>query len=401
MKLILPFLASLALVAVAPAQTVPDSQTPTVPTITGAIDGARTPVFETPKDSCTTNDIPDAMARAFRDYTGTVHLVAASSDMFQSIGPSLETVGHSCDVAFQSANDGNPAHFDDQVWIDSFYTFDGKKIAGLSHTEYHGWSHPGECATQNIIQCEYDSDTYHFSDDGGYHFRGVKAPWNFVAGIPYKYERDHGPMGYSVDTNIIKFRGWYYAVATDWTWPSNCSGTTGPNRCLIPAGGAPIRTQNVFDPGSWRAWGGKDFSVHFVDPYLGPAENPEKHIYMPVSYMAFVNAINYYPAGDLVVATLWDYWDNELGPPGLYLTTSRDLVNWTTPTLVVTVAQLSEHDPPGSWLYAYFSLIDPTSTDRNFASIGDHPYVYYVRLNNNDVYHRVLYRQRLKLALNP
>jgi len=402
MRSVLLSLLALVAAGVSFAQTVPASNaTSGVPTLTGVLDGARTAVFSTPQDSCIANDIPDAMARAFRDYTGTVHLISASSDLFQGIGPSLETVEHSCDIAFQSANDPDPADYNDQVWIDSFYTLDGKSIAALSHTEYHGWSHPGECKTQNIVQCEYDSDTYHFSDDGGYHFAGRKAPGNLIADIPYKYEIDRGPMGYSVDTNIIEYGGWYYAVATDWTWPANCSGTTGPQRCRIPTGGAPLRTKNVYDPASWRAWRDGDFSMPFVDPYVGPVANPSQHVYTPVPYMGFVNAINYYPAGDLVVATLWDYWDNELGTPGLYLTTSRDLVHWTTPTLVVTVAQLSAYDPPGSWLYAYFSLIDPTSPDRNFATIGDHPYVYYVRLDNNDVYHRVLYRQKVKLTLNP
>jgi len=102
----------------------------------------------------------------------------------------------------------------------------------------------------------------------------------------------------------------------------------------------------------------------------------------------------------LVVATLWDYWDNELGPPGLYLTTSSDLVNWTKPKLVVTVAQLKAQDPKGSFLYAYFSLIDPNAQDLNFSTIGSHPYLYYVRLNNNNVYDRVLFRQQIKLTLS-
>jgi hypothetical protein len=66
-----------------------------------------------------------------------------------------------------------------------------------------------------------------------------------------------------------------------------------------------------------------------------------------------------------------------------YLTTSTDLVHWTKPTLVVTVAELSKDDPKGSWLYAYFSLLDPTAPDLNFSMIGDNPYVYFVRLDNN------------------
>jgi hypothetical protein len=45
-------------------------------------------------------------------------------------------------------------------------------------------------------------------------------------------------------------------------------------------------------------------------------------------------------------------------------------------------------------------LIDPTASDLNFSIIGDHPYVYYVRLNNNNVYDRVLFRQKIKLTLH-
>jgi len=407
MKYMLTIFCTLALSAVSSAQISPAGTSPTasIPTITGTLEGSRTAVFVTPQDSCDANDIPDAMARAFRDDQGMVHLSSTSSELFQSLGPTLESVQHSCKRAFNSANDPNPADFNDQVWIDSFYTFDGKKIAALAHTEYHGWAIKGECNVQGNNQysaCEYDSDTYHFSNDGGYHFGTPKVPGNFLAGIPYKYEIDHGPAGYSVDTNIIPLGGWYYAVATSWTWPPNCSGTTGPHRCLT-SGGAPLRTQNVFDPTSWRGWSGSGFSVSFVDPYPGPVSHPQQHVFTPVPYMQFVNAINVYPYNgqDLVVATLWDYWDNELGPPGLYLTTSTDLVNWTKPRLVVTVKELGAIDPKGSWLYAYFSLIDPAAPDLNFSTVGDHPYLYYVRLNNNNVLDRVLFRQSIKLTLNP
>jgi hypothetical protein len=404
--MLLPILFSCSLIAVSAAQSAPpaDGQAaPTAPTITGVLEGSRVAVFKTPQDSCTQNDIPDAMARAFRDYNGTIHFVTASSDMFQSLGTTLDSLVHSCQPAYQSANDTKPADFNDQSWLDSFYTLDGKSIAALTHTEYHGWAIKGECYVQGNNQytaCEYDSDTYHLSNDGGYNFESFQAPNNFLAGVPFKYQIDHGPMGYSVDTNVVEFGGWYYAVATDWTWPPNCSGNQGPHRCLVPSGGAPIRTSDVFDPSSWRGWSGSDFSVSFVDPYLGPVPRPEEHVYTPVPYMGFVNAINVCQSGDLVVATLWDYWDNELGPPGLYLTTSTDLVNWTKPRLVVTLAKLRENDPKGSWLYAYFSLIDPDAPDLNFSIIGDHPYLYYVRLNIKNVSDRIVFRQKVKLTLN-
>jgi len=64
-----------------------------------------------------------------------------------------------------------------------------------------------------------------------------------------------------------------------------------------------------------------------------------------------VNAINIYQPLNVVAATLWDYWDDTVGPPDMYLTTSTDLVRWTTPTLVVMVSDLLSEDPMGRWLY--------------------------------------------------
>jgi len=402
MKFLCPSVALLTLAALSFAQDVSSTQNAPALAVKGSLDGPATEIFESMKNSCDSNDVPDAMARAFRDYTGTVHFSSASSQLFQSLGPTLETVVHSCAAAFSSANDTNPADFNDQVWLDSFYTFDGLNIAVLAHTEYHGWNIAGECHLKGNSRynggCEYDSDTYHISRDGGYTFVTPTPPGNFLAGFPYKYQVDRGPYGYSVDTNMIEYNGWIYAVATDYNWPPNCSGTTGPTRCRVPLGGAPLRTQNVFDPKSWRTWDGNNFTVAFDDPYLGTVRDQSKHIYVPVPYMEYVNAIGIYKPLNVVVATLWDYWDNTLGPPGMYLTTSTDMIHWSRPSLVVTTDELLSEDGPGSWTYAYFSLIDPDAEDLNFSTLGDHPYLYYVRLNNNNSSQRILYRRRITLS---
>ena len=405
MKRMSPILCGLILVAVSAAQSNPEPSAPQASSKTravkGVLQGPRTVVFDTAKDSCELIDIPDAMARAFRDYKGTVHLVASHYKMRQSLGPTLLTAKHSCDVAYNSAHDPNPADYNDSTWLDSFYSLDGKRIIALGHMEYHGWEHKGMCHTQDYNACWYNADTFHLSDDGGYHFESFKAPANYFVGLPFKYEIDKGPEGYSVDTNIVKAGRWYYAMATDWPWPPNCTPTEGQARCLVPFGGSPIRTSDLLDVSSWRGWNGKDFSVRFVDPYLGPVKHPEAHVYTPVPYMYYVNAVNIYEPAHLFVATLWDPWNTAYGPEGLYLSTSTDLISWTQPTLIVTQAQLLAKEPKGSWSYAYFSLLDPRSKDSNFSSMSSHPYLYYVRFdNNNPPYVRVLFRQGIKLALN-
>jgi len=135
--------------------------------------------------------------------------------------------------------DGNPAEFNDEVWIDSFYTLDGKKIAGLSHTEYHGWSFKGECHSQNYNECEYDSDTFHISYDGGYHFEGFKAPANFVAGFLLNIELTAAP--WAIASTPTSWNG--AVVLRDGhgqQLASELLGQTGPSRCLVQGVGHPF-----------------------------------------------------------------------------------------------------------------------------------------------------------------
>jgi hypothetical protein len=160
-----------------------------------------------------------------------------------------------------------------------------------------------------------------------------------------------------------------------------------------------MRTQNVFDPSSWRGWSGTDFTVQFVDPYPGPVDRPQDHVYTPVPYMDVVTGINLFGSTNLAIAVLWNPWDTEYGRKGFYLSTSTDLVNWTKPTLVATLEQFLAQEPPGSWQYAYFSLIDPNAPDLNFSVVGSHPYLYYVRLDNNSQ-GRVLFQQGITLTQN-
>jgi hypothetical protein len=68
------------------------------------------------------------------------------------------------------------------------------------------------------------------------------------------------------------------------------------------------------------------------------------------------------------------------------------------PALAMTLNQMLRREPPGNWSYAYFSLIDPKASDFSYATITDHPYLYYVRMDNDHgPYQRVLFRQRIKL----
>jgi len=371
----------------------PDPPTPNL------LVGSPVATFDTDKDACEQIDIPDAAARAFRDSSGTIHLIASHYLTRAAVGPTLETVRHSCQVAYKSAHDGNVANLNDATWLTAFYSIDGKRIVALGHMEYHGWEHPGMCPQKNYIAgCWYNATTFALSQDGGYHFAEPAHPRNYVLSLPYQYQVNRGPEGYSSDTGIVKVGRWFYASAYSWAWPPHCGENSKAAACLVSDSTCPIRTDNILDPTSWRGWDGKDFTVTFENPYVGTIANPSAHICKPVPYLDYASGINYHPASHLFVATLWNQGSAPFGPQGLYFTTSPDFIHWSKPVLALTLNQMIRRDPVGNWSYAYFSLLDPNSPDSNFTDITDTPYLYYVRSDNDHgPYRRILFRQRIKL----
>jgi hypothetical protein len=378
----------------------PAPKWPADPPTPALLDGARAVAFDTAKESCEQIDVPDAAARAFRDYKGTVHLIASHYVTRAGLGPTLETAKHNCQVVYKSAHDGNIADFNDATWLNAFYNVDGKRIVALGHMEYHGWEHAGMCASKtDTANCWYNVDTYNLSEDGGYHFARPKPPGNFFLSLPYKYQVNQGPEGYSVDANIVKVGEWYYDEVSSWPWPPKCGGGKGQKPCLLPDGACAIRTANILDPASWRGWDGKDFTVEFVDPYRAAVANPQAHVCVPVPYLDYSTGINYHPVSHLFVATLWNQGSASWGPRGLYFTTSPDFVHWSKPELAITENEMFRREPEGNWSSTYFSLIDPKSTDSSYMTITDTPYLYYVRNDgNHPPYKRVLFRQKINLS---
>ncbi len=365
----------------------------TPPVLTSSFSGPAVPVFDTTTQACDATDTPDAPARAYRDSNGIVHLHASGSTNRAMTGNSLLTVARNCAVVMNSALDPNPAHFAQAQWLAGFYTNDGKNIAALVHTEYHGQHVPGQClaaAANAAFYCWYNVIAFAQSTNGGQTFSESPAPRNYVAGLPYQFNKglDGGPIGYNSPTGIVAAGRFYYAMLNDWPYRGQ---TYGP--CLM-------RTSNVFDPTSWQGFDGKGFNVQFANPYVQTRiSNPAPFICSPVGAGALgeVQSLVYHPASGAYLTTQFTP-DPRWGPPGLYLSASWDLINWSKPLLVMSTAAITAGDPAGKWLYEYFSLLDPAASDRSFSTITSNPMIYYVRLDmNNPPYKRVLFRRPLTL----
>ena len=66
------------------------------------------------------------------------------------------------------------------------------------------------------------------------------------------------------------------------------------------------------------------------------------------------------------------------GEHGFFYATSRDLIRWSTPQLLLSV-DLKADAAPGESYAGYPSIIDETSPDRNFGSVGNSASLLFVR----------------------
>jgi len=336
-------------------------------------------VFDWSESACEPADIPDTPARAFRDAQGRVQLVASHYTNRRMVGPDLDHLAHDCAVIMPSHYDPDPAKFNDREWIHSTYTPDGKKVFALVHDEYQGNTHPGRCPSDEYFECWYNAVTLAVSTDGGASFEHAHPPAHLVAAIPYRYEPDSGPTGIFQPSNIVRNAtdGYYYALLRTQRYRAQFQGT-----CVM-------RTADLADPKSWRAWDGSGFSIRFTDPYLGADEHLASHVCQPVSYdeiqlMVESLTFNTYLDRYLLVGTAVGLGRVGETVSGIYYSTSDDLVHWTPRKQIMKVEsrntyRCGEPDPVG-----YPSVLDPDSTSRNFETTGKRAFLYFTRFNYED-----------------
>jgi hypothetical protein len=204
-----------------------------------------------------------------------------------------------------------------------------------------------------------------------------------VAAVPYVYNASQLACGWGDPTNIMAHptNGYYYMAA----WNRNTVG-------LQPAGVCMMRTNALLDPSSWRAWSGTDYNVSFESPYNLDTD-PKDHICTVLEVDTAVldpNQCNPFglvwsPSMELFLMT----WGCLLGD-AFYLTTSKDLIHWSSPQFLYDRSMLSDAVGKNVTSLHYPNLMDvtaPTSTefppDRNYNTIGSTPHLFWVSFGHN------------------
>jgi hypothetical protein len=355
--------------------------------------GTAETVFDWTTDKCESEDIPDLPARAFRDNNGKVQLIATHYKNRRMIGDDLDSVEKDCNIIMDSDQDPDPAMYNDSEWINATYTPDGETVYALIHNEYQGAAHLGQCPSGNYMNCWYNSITMAVSYDAGATYTHAAAPGHLVASVPYPYVPDAGPYGIFEGSNIFYNAndGYFYKMLHL------------ENYGLQQMGACVMRTLDLADQTSWRAWDGDDFSVQFINPYTEIGFDPADHVCEPVSFgnidkMADNITFNTFFDKFMLVGTS-NKWDEVRREDvfGFYYSLSDDLVNWSERELLLECELWWTNDNSVDRL-GYPVLIDPTDTSRNYLNTGQRPYLYYTRWNQNTNLDRDLERIQIEFT---
>jgi hypothetical protein len=324
-------------------------------------------VYDYEHDKCAADDIPDASARAFRDSKGTVHLVAGAPANHAMVGPDLDHLHRDCRIIYQASHDSDPSHFDDEGWLESFFTGDGVHIYGLVSMDYHPDRHQQRCGNAKETKggCWYATITSVTSSDDGYNFGAPPAgDARFVAGSSRTFNPDAtDTTGALVPSNIVNFEGAYFALVSVTT---DADGK--PGECIM-------RTTNIHDAKSWRFWDGHDFTLATVSPYKGQADKNNACVRLHDIARPPVRSLSHVGNGFVIVML-----DQSGANSQVIAQTSSDLIHWSAP---IKVADIPVYRPngglKGEHAYYYPSLIDGSSKSPNLDVIGNAPYLYLTR----------------------
>ena len=332
--------------------------------------GAPQIVFSAKRDACDGDDVPDAPVRVFRDEAGGIAMFGLHTKNRALRGPDFANLKVACGPALPSRGDPDPAAYDDASWIAATWSADGRRVAALVHHEYQANTHPGRCAVRDYLACWYNSVVAVASTDGGRSFARPTPP-GIVAAAPFRQEVGQGRhRGFFNPSNIVARDGAYYFFAATTGWEGQDAGA-----CLF-------RSADPSDAAGWRAFDGKGFTIRYGDPYRDGGKVAPCRTVRP--FPAPVGSIARHRGTGAWIAVFQASAGGAFAEAGFYTTSSRDLLDWDRPRLLLAGKTLYD-DPCGSGgrLIAYPSLVDPEAEGRNFDDVGDTAILTYVTLRTD------------------
>jgi hypothetical protein len=357
--------------------------------------GSTDTVFDWSVQQCNELDLPDNPARFFRNNNGTLTLVAGNApNVYVTKAPTFSTAAltapgaHICSSpALPSTDNSFPYTFNNQEWIFATYK-EGSTVHAIIHNEFHDTTYGDPClpavSTPNN-PCWYNVLTHASSLNEGASFtQSSPPPSNLIAAPPDPWNPgaiappfDGGPYfyGYQGSTNVVQKDGYYYTIFVRETDPDNA--------LAAKSGHCIMRTNNLNDPSSWRAWDGKGFDYVMNAPYdsLGnpdPITNADGCARLSVSELS-----GYFGRGLTYNTSLLQYvlvGEGIVGSNcGFFFSLSPDLITWSPAKFLmsgkVQYGSCWDNNPAG--LTPYPTFVDHSDASTNFEFTDEDFFVYY------------------------
>ena len=185
------------------------------------------------------------------------------------------------------------------------------------------------------MECWYNTITAAASTDGGRSFTRTSPP-AVMAAAPFRQEVDQGRhRGFFNPSNIVAEGRYRYVLASTTGWERPGSDQPG-GVCLF-------RTETPADPASWRAWTGTGFTAAFPDPYRAGVKAAATC--KPVApFPTPVGSVLRHRGTGAFIAVFMAKQAEAFPQSGFYWTSSRDLITWDPPRLLLAGATL--YDDP-------------------------------------------------------
>ncbi len=335
-------------------------------------------VFSWASDKCSVDQIPDSPARAFRSDDGLVRVMAAHYTNQFLVGKSLETISGTCRISYSGKMNSDPEAFDARIWLQTFFTEDGKTIYALGSSDYHGnWF--GRCTASNSENsgCWRSAITLAISSDSGNTFQSLPAPNHVIARPPFRFQDDEPgrPPGFFTTSNIVKRGNAYFSLIYTFGFSNQKAGN-----CLM-------RTHQLESAGSWRAWDGENYTISLPNTEsAGDLRTTVRECVIVRGLTEPVRSLLWHQQSNQFIATFAvrhrvDSAAGKVVRTEFRFTTSIDLITWT-PSQLVHSDTFPKPCPPSSVAtVGYPALLDPMSNDRNFGTLGESGYLYFTRYN--------------------
>ncbi len=372
-----PFASAIRLACVVFAQVVALAASQGETRLVAAMVGAPQVVFDPARHACDGHDVPDAPLRAYRDAGGTLRAFGLHYENRRLSGSSLLALKLECPVVFRANGRPDPARYDDRSWITATWTEDGQRISALIHHEFQANRHPGRCRFKEYIACWWNTILGAESDDRGASFRLLEPA--VVAGTPFRSEIGQGRhRGFFNPSNIVRHQGRLHVLIGTTGWSPAEGGSDQPGGVCL------FRAESLAN-GDWHAFDGKTFAARFPDPYRTESGQGRRQprcqliapFPMPVGSVTRHRGTGLFLAAFSANQGTPDGFGGTYPRSGIYTASSRDLVRWSPPQLLMETRSLSDNACGADVLRSYPVLIDPDSEGRNFDNTGDSALLFY------------------------